>query len=562
MTGADQIRELFESRGVESVWGLPGTQNAMLYCALSRSSIRCQTAIHELSAGFGALGYAATSSRTGVLALIGGPGFAYALTPILEARLDSIPIVCCVFATRPADNKQYGSQQIDHVALAEPACKRVFSSPHHDDVVPNLRNAFDLARQGEPGPVVVIIPTDYLSTTVSDTLAESSADVSLQSGMSDHTIESGIDGLVQRLNHPTSKLFLAGRGTLAVADPFRELVVRTGATVITTTSGRGVLPEDDAHVLRTDLSPTDVVNEFVATFDAVFAWGVKFSQNGAKGFELNIPAEKLTHIDRSGDVLHAGNYQAAHRLQVDLESLLPKLVGRVVATQRDPIALEAWRPRMSPAVARSERVRFADQTAENFFANLRRGLDDQAIVVVDSGFHQNMTRLFLTIDSPYGLLVPCGLQSMGFALPAAMGAAIANRDRPVYALLGDGGFQMCGTDLVNCVRDEIPLVAIVFDDGYYGLIRNQQLSRDGSECGVELHRIDYAAWAASIGCGYYLARDGIDGTVRSAARLARQTNSPVLIEVPVTDRLSTQLGRTKAKLAGIGRRIITRDSNR
>ena len=171
---------------------------------------------------------------------------------------------------------------------------------------------------------------------------------------------------------------------------------------------------------------------------------------------------------------------------------------------------------------------------------LREALPDDAIVVTDSGLHQFLARRHFPVTSPRGLIVPTGLQSMGFGVPAAIGAKLAAPSRPVVAVIGDGGLAMAGMELVTAVRDRIPITVVVFVDGHYGMIRLQQIQRYGTAPGSEVGSVQIAQWSASLGVRHVR----FDGMASLHAAMA--TDGPVVLEVPVRDSLDMQVQRVKS----------------
>jgi acetolactate synthase-1/2/3 large subunit len=184
-------------------------------------------------------------------------------------------------------------------------------------------------------------------------------------------------------------------------------------------------------------------------------------------------------------------------------------------------------------------------TPAGFFSALREAMPRDAVLVTDSGLHQTLARCHYRVLAPRGLLVPTGLQSMGFGVPAAIGASLAAPERRVVALVGDGGFAMSGMELLTAVRERVPLVLVVFVDGHYGLIRAQQLQRYGHAPGSAVHNPDFARWAESLGVAH-VRFDGVDSLHRALA-----LRGPVLVEVAVRDSNGMRVQRLRA-LARVG----------
>ena len=565
MTGAELIAQWLRTHGVTHLFGLPGSQNAVLYNALRREERQAGSqawiSTHEMSAGFTALGYAAARGAPAVLSIIGGPGFSYALTPLLEAASDSLPLVCLVFVRRERPGKRFQGQAIDHLALGSAAAKAVLTMTHSEadssSPLAVLDRAWHLAQTGQPGPVVVLAEAEFLESDVGP--PESFGSEPLMSAAAAEgppTVDLVVDRLLHELAAPGRKLFWLGRGTLGAADTFQLLAERYDAVVITTTSARGVMAEDHPRCLPHDLVPADVVNPFLAEFDHIFAWGVRMSENACKGFELRLPREKLIHLDAEPMALD-GNYPARFTACVDVAEIARRLIdspaGRNQHGRSSSLsgmaggeALVSWRARFASSHASRLEPRVpgvTPPTPAGFFRALREVLPDEAILVLDSGFHQLLARRYFCVRRPRGLLLPANFQSMGFAIGAATGAKLACPDRHVVALLGDGGFRMSGLELLAAVERRISLVTVIFDDGYYGLIRNRQIFVDGQTHGVALPPICYGSFAQAIGANF------VDGSSAPAEAIGEALASelPTIVAVRLNDTPAYRIAQYKAR---------------
>jgi acetolactate synthase-1/2/3 large subunit len=298
--------------------------------------------------------------------------------------------------------------------------------------------------------------------------------------------------------------------------------------------------------------------------DLVVAIGVKFSHNGAAGFNLRLPSSKLVTINAAGV---SRNYAAREHLSTDAGAAARGLLGRLRPRPDgysgwDSAELAAWRA----AALQFERVARIESLLEGtsspvsaLIRSLRTALPDDAILVTDSGLHQMSVRRYYAVRSPRGLIVPTNFQSMGFALPAAIGAAIAAPARRVVALIGDGGMIMSGLELLTAVREGIPLAVIVFNDGKYSLIRNAQLADHGGSHGTELLDPDFEALAAATGADYRcVGPGGLEEALNGGPE-----DSPVrLVEVPLVESPGLRRVRARGKLRSIARRLLSNRQRR
>jgi acetolactate synthase-1/2/3 large subunit len=366
--------------------------------------------------------------------------------------------------------------------------------------------------------------------------------------------------LFRAARHP---VLFVGQGAALAAAALRRVAEARRAPVLTTPSGRGALPEDHALSFGFDPLRQDVarVNAFLEEADLIVAVGCKLTHNGTAGFTLSLPAQRLIHVDTGPDVLGA-NYAARLTVCASAEAFFSALEGGPLEPAAWPHGdLHQWRERVRavrPPDLPEPAVGGGGAGGAQFFATLRRGLPREAIVVTDSGMHQVLTRRYYDVWAPAGLLMPSDFQSMGFGVPAAIGAALAAPTRPVVAIVGDGGLRMTGLELATAVREGLRLVVFVFSDGRLNQIRLQQLTEFGHEHAVELAKLDLGLFAEAVGAGY--AR--LTGDLDLVLARALAATGPTLVEVPVSDSPSVHakrvltLGRTAARRA-LGPRLLS-----
>ena len=552
MTGAELLCRTLDGLGVTHVFGLPGTQNVALFEALRTASLRTVVPTHEMGAAFMACGYSRVSGRVGVLTTIPGPGFTYALTGLAEARLDSVPLLYLVGRPARGPGRRFQLQALDQAAIADPLTKARIDVDRADDLPRVITEAFRLATADEPGPVMVHYDPALLGV---ETTAPSPAPGPAEAPASSE----GIAEALALLASAGRVLIFAGQGANAAGAAVRDLAERVKAAVVTTTSARGILPEDHPLVVPSDLRGAGTLNELIASSDLVLALGVKFSHNGALGFELRLPEDRLVHVDASAGSLGA-NYPARLAIRADLAGWMQRLVAGCGADRRGPGwetgELERWRVRLDQSSVFAVEPRVAGAEPAHFFAALRKALPPETCLVTDSGLHEMLARRHFPVLAPRGLIVPTDFQSMGFGLPAAIGAKLAAPDRPVVLVTGDGGLAMCGLELLTAVRERVGLPILVLNDGRYGLIRLDQIRQFGHTFGVDLPTLDFAGLAEAVGARYAAAGAGAD--LGDRLREALGERGPTVIEVPVGDSSAMRRVRVGAQARGAGRRLLSR----
>jgi acetolactate synthase-1/2/3 large subunit len=554
--GNEIVCSTLEALGVECVFGVPGTQNVGLYEALRRSSIRSVLATHELGASFMANGYYRASGKVGVLVTIPGPGFTAALTGLAEARQDSAAILHITGRPSRSARERYEFQHINQAAIAGPLVKSVLEVDRTERICAVLTEAHELALAGEPGPVVVQIAAEALAGT-SQTPAQTRTGVGPQTPTPDAAL---LDRVAARLATARLPVILAGQGAAGAARELLQLVERCSIPVLTTPSGRGVIPEDHPFALGFNSQRGDVtvLNELLDAADVILAVGCKLTHNGTVGFGLRLPADRLVRANADGEV-HAEHYPASLSIQASAEALLEHLLRasslqRGTASPWDAAEVAGWRERLQAPGARDlpEPVLHGVEggTAAAFFSALRRALPRDGILVTDSGLHQVLARRYFDVFAPRGLILPTDFQSMGFGVPAAIGAKLAAPTRRVVAIVGDGGFLMSGVELVTAVREQVPLMVVVFNDGQLNQIRLQQHRDFGHAHSVELRTPDLESFAASLGIDYVRLTGEVEARLKAAIAAPR----PTLVEVAVGDSRGIRLAHAR----GLARKTIRR----
>jgi len=551
-TGSDLLCTTLEGLGVECVFGLPGTQNVPIFEGLRQSRLRTVLATHELAAGFMANGYARASGRVGVLCTIPGPGFTYALTALAEARHDSAALLHITGTPEEEGDRKFRLQAIDQRAMALPVAKDVVRVDSADVLAERLVQAHALTLSGEPGPVVVEVSPQAQAALVGGRVAR------LAPVEPPFVDEAGVERLHARLLAARRPIFFVGQGAASGAAELLVVAERFGVPVATTLSGRGALPEDHPLALAVDLGGDGIglLNDLIASADLVVALGCKFSHNGTGGFRLRLPADRLVHVDASSASLGA-NYPASLLVRADVPTALRRLAAASGAAP--PVSgwaaeeLEGFRR----AVASRRGQGLPDPvihganpaTAAGFFHALREAMPADAILTLDSGLHQGLARRHFEVRTPRGLITPSDFQSMGFGLPAAIGARLASPERPVVALIGDGGLAMSGLELLTAVRERIPVTVIVFNDGHLGLIRMQQVREYGHTHAVDLQNPNLAGLARAVGARHVTLEGDAVATLRGAIGSGETT----LVEVRVGDSWGQRMEQA---------RVVAREATR
>lgn len=546
LTMCQAVCRALSARGVRHVFGVPGTQNVPFYEAMRRAGLRQIVPTHELAAAFMAGAMFRAGGGPGVLATIPGPGLAYTIAGLAEARLDSAAMLYVVNGTVGA-MPGFGPQALDQRALLLPVCKAIVSVSQADRAEEAVKHAWEMSLEGEPGPVVLELRADTGASGL-EVIGERESNAQAPA-------EADMAAAWRFIGGARRPVVIAGQGALGAAGAVDALVHALGVPIITTPSARGIVDECDELAMGFDVlrGTTEAVNTLLDRADAILVLGAKLAHNGSAGARLRLPRRKLVRVDTSRRALDTV-YPAAHALEMDVGAFLASTEFRRFRKSRwNGAEVAAARRAIRQNAAASEPF-IAGVEPARFFAALGDRLPARARVVTDTGLHQVMLRRHLEVASPGGLLMPSDLQSMGFGLPGAIAAGLADPSRPVVAVIGDGGLRMMGFELATAVREGVSLTAIVFVDGCLNQIRMQQLGEFGAASGTEIGKLDLCAFADTVGARY--ASTATPAEVAALVAECAAADGVTLIEVPVGDTPSIVARAMTTRVKGAARATL------
>lgn len=551
ITGASALCATLAGLGVDTVFGLPGTQTIWFYEALRTSRLRTVVTTHELAATFMAIGYYRSSGRVAAVSTIPGPGFTYALTGVAEARFDSAALLLIVVKPRPSRGNRFRFQDIDQPAVAAPLAKAFVRIESIGELIPRLRHAYLTAIDGEPGPVIVEVQAEVLEDSLPAAAVGSSPTFAPRP-----LLDADLAAVCQALESSSRRVLLVGQGASAASADVIRLAERLGAIVVATSSGRGIVPEDHPQVLPFEYGIHDVriLNELCAAADVILVLGCKLGHNGAAGFRLELPESKLVHIDASNEVLGA-NYPARVAALADVPAAVSQILSRLgdVSSAWTGDERAEWLRRATAARTLPSPPVVAGATGgmQEVLAALRAAAPRDTCIVTDSGLHQMTTRTWWNVLAPRALVTPADFQSMGFGLPAAIGAAIAAPNRTVVLVIGDGGLAMSGMEMITAVREGVRLLIVLCNDHGFGLIRRQQVQAEGVAFAVDFASPDACALAVALGA----EADTYHGSAETL-RTALDSRGVFLLELLLQDHPDQRRRGRKQQMKATVRRVI------
>ena len=479
LTGSEIMWATLEGEGVDVVFGYPGGAILPAYDALRKFPIRHVLVRHEQGAAHMADGYARASGKVGVCVATSGPGATNLVTGIATAMLDSVPIVCI---TGQVSSKVLGTdafQEVDITGITLPVTKHNYVVTRAEDVARTIREAFCVAKSGRPGPVLVDITKDAQQASAEFDFAAAAPKPHRPHPML-KTESASILQAAELIRNAKRPVILAGHGVLQsrAGAELRTLAERMRIPVASTLLGLGGFPA--SHPLSLGMMGMHGeawVNHAIQQADLLIACGMRFDDRVTGTLATYAPNAKKIHIEVDPaeinknvkvDVALIGDLREA------LEALLPHLAPR------DTKSESAWVKEIEASkgeCAVRDIKNLPDSGhlyAAHVIHDLWKATDGKAIVVTDVGQHQMWEAQYYKHDEPRTLITSGGLGTMGFALPAAIGAKFACPDKEVWVVAGDGGFQMTAAELSTAAQEELDLNIAIVNNGYLGMVRQWQ----------------------------------------------------------------------------------------
>jgi len=506
-TGGDILCQALHAQGVRVLFGHPGGAILPFYDALHRDGrIRHVLARHEQGAAHAADGYARVTGVVGVCVATSGPGATNLVTGLATAMADSVPMVAITGQVPRGAMGTEAFQETDILGITAPVTKYGFLAHTADEIPGIVAEAFRIARAGRPGPVLIDVPKDVQSEAVSDEVrsafACSPVVVSRTRDNDDALTLAQIHRAAALVDRAERPVLLVGRGVLlsGMVDTVRRLAEWADLPVVTSLLGLDAFPAQHPLALGlTGMHGTPRANHAIQESDLILGLGLRFDDRLVGHAEDFAPRARVVHFDVDPSVI--GRTIRPHVSVIgDLAETLPLLAARV-----RPRTRAAWR----------DRLRAWDREAEPLTPALAEGLPhartalrvvaaqigrSHAIVATDVGQHQMWMAQELPDLEPRSFLTTGGMGTMGYALPAAIGAAIACPDRDIWVVAGDGGFQMCVQELATAVQERCRLRIVVVNNGYLGMVRQwQEMFYGGRYSGSEISGPDFAALALAYG---------------------------------------------------------------
>ena len=511
MSGASALVKCLESEGVEYIWGLSGGNALPIFDALVDSSIRLILTRHEQGATHMADGYARATGKPGVVLVTSGPGATNTMTGMMTAHMDSVPMVVLTGQTVSPMLGKDAFQEADVFNMTMPVVKHSYLVRETDAIARIVREAFHITNSGRPGPVLIDVPKDVSAGEFRGEL-DPAMDLPGYHPGSGEPDDAVIAAIVAALAASRRPVILAGHGAIIAGahDGVRALAEKVQAPVTSTLLGKGAFPESHGLSLgMLGMHGTAYANKAMVECDLVLSIGSRFDDRIIGRAERFCRDAVRIHVD-----IDRGEFGRMIECDIychgDARKVTDALVARVGKSDT-----AAWLAKLETYKRRyplSYRKR-GGLKVQHILEALDRRTRGKAIVATDVGQHQMWAAQYCKTDRPHDWLSSGGAGTMGYGLPAAIGAQFGCPDTPVWAVVGDGGFQMTMCELATAAVHNLPVKVLVMNNSYLGMVRQwQTMFYDDRKSGVDLEgNPDFArltdAYPGATGCTLRRAGD-------------------------------------------------------
>src|SRR6266540_3112694 len=531
LTGSQIICRTLVDAGVEVMFGYPGGAIMPFYDALhGHAALRHILVRHEQAAAHAADGYARAGNRVGVCVATSGPGATNLVTGLATAYMDGSPVLAITGQVgRPMLGRD-AFQETDVVGVPLPVKKHNVLVRDVEELADDVREAMAIALEGRPGPVLVDVPKDVQNQKAEyRTRPTPSRRSSEHAASPEPPADATLREVAQLIAQAERPLLMIGHGVIVSGAyaPVRELAERTGMPVITTLLGISAFPQaHELHLGMPGMHGEVHINKAIQAADLILGVGMRFDDRVTGNTATFAPRAKIVHIDIDAAAI-GRNVPVAVGLVGDARGVVERLLAVVAPRNCLP-----WRKEIA-ALMRPHVEAFAGGLSpEVILSTLAEVTGGECTIVSDVGQHQMWVAQRYPFQRPNTHITSGGLGAMGFAVPAAMGVHLARPDEPVWAISGDGGFQMNMAEIATMIQEGLEVKLAVFNNGYLGMVRQwQQFFHGGRYSNTPIWSPDYVKLAAAYGIPGWRVKHAAE--VSDVLREANEARGPALVELVI-----------------------------
>ncbi len=537
LKGAQIVWECLIREGVPVVFGYPGGAILPTYDALAEYEDRIHHVLvrHEQGAAHMADGYSRATGKVGVAIATSGPGATNLITGMATAMMDSSPMVCITGQVPMAALGSDAFQETDVTGCTLPVTKHNYLVTDVNDLAYIIREAFHIARTGRPGPVLIDIPKDIQNAVTEFVYPEGEIQLPGYS-IPREAHEDDIQAALQLIEQAQRPVILAGHGVMmsGAENELRRFAEITQTPIAMTILGKGSIPEDHPMVVgMMGMHGEAAANLAIQEADLLLAFGMRFDDRVTGNIKTYSPNSKKVHVEIDPSEINK-NIRVDVGINGDLATVLRQMLPRL-----KPMEHKAWFSRIRDWKEDTDQRDFVKNAAPDgklwaphVIADLWKYTQGEAITTTDVGQHQMWEAQYYPHARPRSLITSGGLGTMGFGFPAAIGAKFGNPDEEVWAIVGDGGFQMTLCELATAKQENIKVNIAIINNGFLGMVRQwQEMFYEGRYVATPMLNPDFVKLAEAYGIP--ARRVTTREEIEEAVQWARETDGPVLVEFVV-----------------------------
>ena len=529
-SGAEITIKLLEKEGIDIITGIPGGTNLPLYSALAKSKIRHILARHEQGAGFMSHGMARSTGKTAVCFACSGPGATNLMTAIADAKMDSVPIIAITGQVPSSLIGTDAFQEVDTYGMTIPITKHNFLIRSAEELLSAIPEAFRIASEGRPGPVLIDIPKDVQLETIEIESFDRSFE---EDGLPIYIDEVEIEKAARMINRSRKPVLYTGGGIIlsGAEDMLLNFSHKSSIPVASTLMGLGCFPSgDNMFIGMLGMHGQRYTNYIMHEADLILAFGARFDDRATGKVKEFCPNAKIVHIDIDSAEMNKIK-KADIAIQGDIKQAIKQLLPLIEHNDRKEWAETIMDIRGKHPIAKN--IKQDEQLPEAIIKKIGGFAGEDTIISTDVGQHQMWVAQHYPFSKPRTLLTSGGLGTMGFGFPAAIGASLANPGKKVICFSGDGSFLMNIQELSTLSELKLDIKIIIFNNRHLGLVRQQQEYFYGKEYIASQFycNTDFAKIGEGFGIESYDLE--MDETPFLTLEKAIKKEGPVLINIPL-----------------------------
>ena len=529
-SGAEITIKLLEKEGIDIIAGIPGGTNLPLYSALAKSEIRHILARHEQAAGFMSHGMARSTGKTAVCFACSGPGATNLMTAIADAKMDSVPLIAITGQVPSSLIGTDAFQEVDTYGMTIPITKHNFLIRSTEELLSAIPEAFRIASEGRPGPVLIDIPKDVQLEMIEVESFDRPCD---ENDLSICIDEAAIERTAEMINSSEKPVLYTGGGIIlsGAEEMLLDFAHKNSIPVASTLMGLGCFPNsDDMFIGMLGMHGQRYTNYIMHEADLLLAFGTRFDDRATGKVKEFCPDARIIHIDIDGSEINKIK-KADIAIQGDIKQAIKQLLPLIEHNDRKEWTKTIMDMREKHPIYKNKKQ--DEQLPETMIKKIGAFAGEEAIITTDVGQHQMWVAQYYPFSKPRTLLTSGGLGTMGFGFPVAIGAGLANPGKKVICFSGDGSFLMNIQELSTLSELDLDIKIIIFNNRHLGLVRQQQEYFYGKEYIASQFncKTDFARIAEGFGIESYDLKMAENPFLTLEKAIKKE--GPVLINIPL-----------------------------